>query len=78
MELDNGILQLDVSLSVILGTVVLFVGKHINDAVSFLREFSIPEPVTSGLIFALLIVLLYFHGTIFGATSKHVKAQSIC
>jgi len=78
MEFDNGTLQLDVFLSVTLGIVVLFVGKRINDAVSFLREFSIPEPVTGGLIFALLIVLLYFHGTIFGATSKHVKAQSIC
>lgn len=35
MEFDNGTLQLDVFLSVTLGIVVLFVGKRINDAVSF-------------------------------------------
>ncbi len=78
MEFDNGTLQLDVFPSVTLGIVVLFVGKRINDAVSFLREFSISEPVTGGLIFILLIALLYFHGAILVATPKHVKAQSIC
>jgi ESS family glutamate:Na+ symporter len=60
MEFDNGILQLDVFPSMTLGIVVLFIGKRINDAVSFLRVFSIPEPVTGGLIFTLLIALLYF------------------
>ncbi len=60
MEFDNGILHLDVFLSVTLGIVVLFFGKRINDAVSFFREFNIPEPVTGGLIFTLLIALLYF------------------
>ena len=60
MEFDNGILHLDVFFSVTLGIVVLFFGKRINDAVSFFREFNIPEPVTGGLIFTLLIALLYF------------------
>jgi ESS family glutamate:Na+ symporter len=60
MEFYNGILQLDAFPSVTLGIVVLFIGKRINDAVSFLRVFSIPEPVTGGLIFTLLIALLYF------------------
>ena len=45
--------------SVTLGILVLFVGKRVNDAVGFLREISIPEPVTGGLIFSLLIALLY-------------------
>ncbi len=71
MEFDNGTLQLDVFLSVTLEIVVLFVSKRINDAVSFLREFSISEPVTGGLIFTQLIALLYFHGAILGATPKH-------
>jgi ESS family glutamate:Na+ symporter len=31
------------------------VGKRINDAIGFLREFSIPEPVTGGLLFSVLI-----------------------
>ena len=42
-----------------MGIVVLFVGKRVNNIVRFLKEFSIPEPVTGGLIFSLLIALLY-------------------
>ena len=60
MEFDNDILQLNAFPSMTLGIVVLFIGKRINDAVSFLRVFSIPQPVTGGLIFTLLITLLYF------------------
>ena len=64
MEFDNGILQFSAFFSVTLGIVVLFVGKRVNDAVGFLREFSIPEPVTGGLIATLLAALLYFAGGI--------------
>ena len=59
MEFDSGILLIDPFFSVTLGIVVLFVGKRINDAVGFLREFSIPEPVTGGLIFSLLVALVF-------------------
>ena len=59
MEFENNILQLGPFFAVTMGIVVLFVGKRINDAVGFLREFSIPEPVTGGLIFSVLIALLY-------------------
>jgi len=59
MELENGILLIDPFFSVTLGIIVLFVGKRINDAVGFLREFSIPEPVTGGLLFSLLITLVF-------------------
>ncbi|HAJ93089.1 MAG TPA: sodium/glutamate symporter [Gammaproteobacteria bacterium] len=64
MEFDNGILQFSAFFSVTLGIIVLFVGKRINDAVGFLREFSIPEPVTGGLIATLLVALLYFASSI--------------
>jgi ESS family glutamate:Na+ symporter len=64
MEFDNGILQFSAFFSVTLGIIVLFVGKRVNDAVGFLREFSIPEPVTGGLIATLLVALLYFAGGI--------------
>jgi hypothetical protein len=60
MEFENGILQFGAFFSVTLGIFVLFVGKRINDAVGFLREFSIPEPVTGGLICTLLIAVLFF------------------
>jgi len=59
MEFDNGILQFSAFFSVTLGIVVLFLGKRVNDAVGFLREFSIPEPVTGGLIASLLAALLF-------------------
>ena len=60
MDFENGVLQFSAFFSVTLGIVVLFIGKRVNDAVGFLREFSIPEPVTGGLIVTLLIALLYF------------------
>ena len=46
-------------LSVTIGIVVLFAGKRFNDAFRYLREFSIPEPVTGGLLCSLLIALVY-------------------
>ena len=60
MDFENGVLQFSAFFSVTLGIVVLFIGKRVNDAVGFLREFSIPEPVTGGLIVTVLIALLYF------------------
>tara|TARA_R110000822_G_scaffold159476_37_gene299791 strand:- start:271 stop:1494 length:1224 start_codon:yes stop_codon:yes gene_type:complete len=59
MEFDNSILHLSSFFSVTLGIIVLFVGKRVNNIVRFLSEFSIPEPVTGGLIFSVLIALLY-------------------
>jgi len=60
MELTDGILQLRPFFSITLGIVVLFVGKRVNDAIGFLREFSIPEPVTGGLIFSVFLAVVYF------------------
>lgn len=59
MELTAGTLHISSFLAVTLGIVVLFVGKRINSAVGFLREFSIPEPVTGGLLFSVLFGLVY-------------------
>lgn len=60
MELLDGIIRIDSFLAVTIGIVVLFVGKLLNTKVGFLREFSIPEPVTGGLLFSVLFGLLYF------------------
>ena len=60
MEIQDGILHIGPFLTVTLGIIVLFVGKRINNAVPFLREFSIPEPVTGGLLFSILFALVYF------------------
>ena len=59
MEFENGILHLGSFFAVTLGIIVLFVGKRLNDAIGVLREFSIPEPVTGGLLFSVLIALVY-------------------
>ena len=59
MAFDNGILNIGPFMSVTLGIVVLFVGKRLNDAVRFLKEYSIPEPVTGGLLFSVIIAILY-------------------
>jgi ESS family glutamate:Na+ symporter len=59
MELTDGVLHLGPFLAVTLGIIVLFVGKRINDSLSILREFSIPEPVTGGLLFSIMFGLVY-------------------
>ena len=59
MELQDGILHIQSFLAVTIGIVVLFVGKRLNEQVGFLRELSIPEPVTGGLLFSVLFGLLY-------------------
>ncbi len=59
MELIGQTLRIETFLAVTLGIVVLFIGKRVNAGVAFLRDFSIPEPVTGGLIFSLLFALGY-------------------
>lgn len=59
MEMTDGGLHIGQFLAVTLGIVVLFVGRRVNQKVRFLREFSIPEPVTGGLLFSILFGILY-------------------
>ena len=59
MELLDGTLKLDTFLTVTLGIVVLFIGKQLNQVVPAFREFSIPEPVTGGLLVCILFTLIY-------------------
>ena len=59
MEFENGALNIEPFLTVTLGLIVLFVGKRLNDKIGFLREFSIPEPVTGGLLFSIFFAVVY-------------------
>jgi glutamate:Na+ symporter, ESS family len=59
MEMLDGALQVGPFLAVTLGIIVLFAGKRLNDAIGFLREFSIPEPVTGGMLFCVLFTVVY-------------------
>ncbi len=60
MEIEKGVLHIGPFLTVTLGIIVLFVGKRINNTILFLREYSIPEPVTGGLLFSIIFSLIYF------------------
>ena len=59
MEFTDGVLNLGPFIATTLGIIVLFVGKSLNGAIKFLKEFSIPEPVSGGLLFSVLITLVY-------------------
>jgi ESS family glutamate:Na+ symporter len=59
MEIQDSLLRIESFLAVTIGILVLFVGKRINERVRWLRELSIPEPVTGGLLFSVLFALLY-------------------
>jgi ESS family glutamate:Na+ symporter len=58
-ELADGVLRVDPFLTFTLGIIVLFVGRRCNDHIGVLREFSIPEPVTGGLLFSVLFGIVY-------------------
>jgi ESS family glutamate:Na+ symporter len=60
MDIIDGVLKFDSFMAVTLGIVVLFIGKRINQKVTVLREFSIPEPVTGGLLLSVIFTLVYF------------------
>jgi glutamate:Na+ symporter, ESS family len=64
MELVDGTLTIDHFLTVTLGIVVLFIGKRLNQVIPAFREFSIPEPVTGGLLICLLFYALHAFGGI--------------
>jgi ESS family glutamate:Na+ symporter len=59
MDIQDGVLRIDSFLAVTIGILVLFVGKRINTGVRTLRELSIPEPVTGGLLFSVIFGLVY-------------------
>lgn len=59
LEIVDGLLRIGTFLAVTLGIIVLFVGKRLNNSFHLLREFSIPEPVTGGLLFSVIFAIVY-------------------
>lgn len=59
MEFENNILHLGSFFAVTIGIMVLFIGRRLNQTVGFLKEFSIPEPVSGGILVSTLLALLY-------------------
>ncbi|MEZ9072897.1 sodium/glutamate symporter [Vibrio splendidus] len=59
MEFENNVLHLGSFFAVTMGIVVLFIGRRLNQVIGFLKEFSIPEPVSGGISASLLFAALY-------------------
>jgi len=59
MHFVDNILSIDSFVSVTLGILVLFIGRRLNVASKFFREFSIPSPVSGGLLVSIIISLFY-------------------
>ncbi|MDV5168043.1 sodium/glutamate symporter [Photobacterium rosenbergii] len=59
MDWVNGILRFDSFFAVTIGILVLFVGRQLNNVFRLLKEFSIPEPVTGGILFSVIIAIVY-------------------
>lgn len=59
MDWVNGILRFDSFFAVTIGILVLFVGRQLNNVFRPLKEFSIPEPVTGGILFSVIIAIVY-------------------
>ena len=55
-------IQLSPLASITTGFLVLFVGKRLNREWNFLQRYSIPEPVSGGLLVALLLTVLHVVG----------------
>ena len=53
-------MELDSRQTIIVGILVLFLGKYLNQRIKFLRQYNIPEPVTGGIITSVFFAILYF------------------
>jgi ESS family glutamate:Na+ symporter len=60
MNILAGPIEVRSFLTVTLGILVLFLGKALNSRFRLLREFTIPEPVSGGLLVAVVFALLHF------------------
>lgn len=50
---------LDPRQTIIIGILVLFLGKYLNDKFNFLRQYNIPEPVTGGIVASIVFAAFY-------------------
>ncbi len=53
-------MHLDDRQTIIVGILVLFLGKYLNKRINFLRQFNIPEPVTGGIVASVIVGLIHF------------------
>ncbi|WP_087025957.1 sodium/glutamate symporter [Thaumasiovibrio subtropicus] len=60
MELVDGILHVNSFWAVTLGIIVLFLGRRLNQTNALLKEFSIPEPVSGGLLVSVILTAFFY------------------
>ncbi|MFD2166757.1 sodium/glutamate symporter [Thalassotalea euphylliae] len=58
-ELIDGVLKMHAFHAVSFGIIVLFLGRQLNQRYRLLSEFSIPEPVSGGIVVSILLTLIY-------------------
>ncbi len=60
VEYADGVTQVGDLVALTLGIIVLFVGKRLNGSIRLLSDYSIPAPVTGGLIVSVLLGVFYW------------------
>lgn len=60
MDFVDGVLRIESFLAVTLGIIVLFLGRRLTQMSSFLKEFSIPEPVSGGILVSIIFTIIYY------------------
>lgn len=64
VEFNDGVLLLNGFHAISFGIIVLFIGRRLNQKINFLKEFSIPEPVSGGIFFSILSAIFYYFTSI--------------
>ncbi|MEW6996483.1 sodium/glutamate symporter [Colwelliaceae bacterium BS250] len=59
LEIVDGVLRFGSFMAVTIGILVLFIGRRLTNKINFLKEFSIPEPVSGGLLISIVITLIF-------------------
>ncbi len=66
-------MHLDDRQTIIVGILVLFLGKYLNRKINFLRQFNIPEPVTGGIVASVVVGLIHSLFNLDISFSKHYQ-----
>ena len=66
-------MELDPRQTIVIGILVLFLGKYLNKKIGTLRQFNIPEPVTGGLVASLFFGLIFLIFDVEISFSNHYR-----
>ncbi|WP_295894381.1 sodium/glutamate symporter [uncultured Vibrio sp.] len=60
MNFTDGVLHIESFFAVTLGIIVLFIGRRLTQSSYYLREFSIPEPVSGGILVSVTFAIIHY------------------